>query len=123
MHDGASAHFNQLARHSLDILFPGQWIGRVGPYLWPPRSPDLNPLDLFLWGHLKTLVYETPVHDVEDLQDLIIDGCNVIQATPQIFQRVRNSLRKRVETCVIVGAIISSKYCKSFYSICIFSRL
>jgi hypothetical protein len=20
---------------------------------WPPRSPDIMPLDIFLWGHLK----------------------------------------------------------------------
>jgi len=24
---------------------------------WPPRSTDLNPLDFFLWGHLKNFVY------------------------------------------------------------------
>jgi hypothetical protein len=23
----------------------------------PPRSPDLSPLDFYLWGHLKTSVY------------------------------------------------------------------
>jgi hypothetical protein len=31
-------------------------IGRGGPTAWPPRSPDLNSLDFYLWGHLKTLV-------------------------------------------------------------------
>ena len=25
--------------------------------MWPPRFPDLNPCDLFLWGHLKSMVY------------------------------------------------------------------
>jgi hypothetical protein len=25
--------------------------------VWPPSSPDLNPCDFFLWGHLKQLVY------------------------------------------------------------------
>ncbi|GBL73687.1 hypothetical protein AVEN_230681-1 [Araneus ventricosus] len=37
--------------------YPGRWIGRGGPVLWPPRSPDLTSLDFFLWGHLKELVY------------------------------------------------------------------
>ena len=23
---------------------------------WPPRSPDLSPLDFFIWGHVKTIV-------------------------------------------------------------------
>ncbi|GBM22963.1 hypothetical protein AVEN_172313-1 [Araneus ventricosus] len=26
----------------------------------PPRSPDLNPLDCFLWGYIKQRVYATP---------------------------------------------------------------
>ena len=25
--------------------------------MWPPRSPDLNPCDFFLWGYLKSVVY------------------------------------------------------------------
>jgi hypothetical protein len=27
-----------------------RWIGRRGPTAWPPFSPDLNPLDFYLWG-------------------------------------------------------------------------
>ncbi|KAJ4448105.1 hypothetical protein ANN_10117 [Periplaneta americana] len=34
---------------------------------WPPRSPDLTSLDFFLWGHMKNLVYDTPVESEEDL--------------------------------------------------------
>lgn len=33
----------------------------------PPYSPDLNPLDFFVWGYLKSLVYETLVDLAEDL--------------------------------------------------------
>ena len=39
--------------------FPNRWLVRGGPVAWPPRSPDLTPLDYYLWGHTKTLVYET----------------------------------------------------------------
>ncbi|GFX38244.1 uncharacterized protein TNCV_3838401 [Trichonephila clavipes] len=56
-HEGAPAHFCGPVRDWLDIAFPGRWIGRQGPVLWPPRSPDLTPLDFFLWGHLEELVY------------------------------------------------------------------
>ena len=28
---------------------------------WPPRSPDLTPCDFFLWGHLKSKVYTSPL--------------------------------------------------------------
>ncbi|KAJ4433250.1 hypothetical protein ANN_15509 [Periplaneta americana] len=38
-----------------------QWMGRGGTIAWPARSPDLAPLDYFLWGHMKRLIYETSV--------------------------------------------------------------
>jgi hypothetical protein len=28
--------------------FPGRWVGRDGPIPWPPRSPDITPLDFYL---------------------------------------------------------------------------
>ena len=38
-----------------------------------PRSPDINPLDFFLWGYVKDRVYRTSVRDVETLQLRIIE--------------------------------------------------
>jgi hypothetical protein len=32
-------------------------IGRSGLILWPTCRPDLNPLDFFMWGHVKSIVY------------------------------------------------------------------
>ena len=37
------------------------------PTLWPPNSPDLNPVDYKIWGCLQELVYRTKVRDVDDL--------------------------------------------------------
>ncbi|KAJ4429330.1 hypothetical protein ANN_26334 [Periplaneta americana] len=39
----------------------GRWIGRGGPVAWPAQSPDLTPLDFFLWGCMKEKVYQTEV--------------------------------------------------------------
>ncbi|GBL76778.1 hypothetical protein AVEN_53448-1 [Araneus ventricosus] len=36
--------------------FQQQVIGYGGCVEWPPRSPDLNPLDFFLWGYIKQRV-------------------------------------------------------------------
>jgi len=52
-----SVHFN-VGRDSttfLDETFPGRWVGRRGPTAWPPRSPDLTPLDVLHGGLLRTL--------------------------------------------------------------------
>lgn len=103
MHDGAPAHFSLLVRQHLDMVYPNRWLGRGGPQPWPPRSPDLNPLDFCIWGHLKTLVYSTPVQNVEDLRHRIIQACNEIRNTPGIFERIRRSMRRRLESCVLAG--------------------
>lgn len=103
LHDGAPAHFSLVARQYLDITYPNRWIGRGGIHPWPPRSPDLNPLDFFLWGHLKSLVYRNPIDNVEELRNRIITSCDIIRQTPGIFERVRQSMRRRLDACIDVG--------------------
>jgi len=49
-------------------MFPEQWIEQHGPTAWPARSPDLNPLDFYLWRHIKFGVYATAVSDIQNLQ-------------------------------------------------------
>jgi hypothetical protein len=56
MHDATPAHFSLVDHRYLNRKFPGHWIGRGGPIAWPPHSYDLNPLDFYLWNHLKSLV-------------------------------------------------------------------
>ena len=100
MRDGAPPHFSVDVRRLLNNRFRDRWIGRGGPILWPPRSPDLNPLDYYLWGHLKALVYRTPIQDVQSLPARIMAGCKTIRNTPGILQRIRDSIRRRVDACI-----------------------
>ncbi|GBO06179.1 hypothetical protein AVEN_177952-1 [Araneus ventricosus] len=66
-HDGAPAHYRIDVRLHLNATYGQQGIGRGGPVLWPALSPDLNCLDYFLWGYVKSLVCETPINSAEDL--------------------------------------------------------
>jgi hypothetical protein len=59
--DGAPPHYLGKVREYNNTLFPCQWIGREAPRAWSPRSPDLTPLDLFLWGFLKGRVFVPPL--------------------------------------------------------------
>jgi hypothetical protein len=45
--DGAPAHYLEEVREYINTRFPGRWIARAAPIAWPPRSPDLTPLDFF----------------------------------------------------------------------------
>ncbi|GBN40441.1 hypothetical protein AVEN_125888-1 [Araneus ventricosus] len=79
--------------------YPVRWIGRGGSVAWPLRSPYLNPLDFFFWGHTKSLVYETPVDSAEDLVARIVDTVDKINTPPGIFQKMRQSFLRRCELC------------------------
>ncbi|GFW13183.1 uncharacterized protein TNCV_4120841 [Trichonephila clavipes] len=47
LHDGAPAHFSIAVRNLLHATYSGGCIGLGEPVTWPPRSPNLNPLDFF----------------------------------------------------------------------------
>ena len=66
--DGAPPYWGLDVRRSLNATFQDRWIGRGGPIRWPPRSPDLTPLDFFLWGYVKDRVFVPPVNDLPDLR-------------------------------------------------------
>ncbi|GBL72439.1 hypothetical protein AVEN_115360-1 [Araneus ventricosus] len=54
--------------------FQPQVIGYGACVEWPPRSPDLNPLDFFLWGYIKQPVYTTPPPTLQELRNRIADA-------------------------------------------------
>jgi hypothetical protein len=66
--DGAPPHFSRNVREILDNQYPQRWIGGAGPHHWPARSPDLNPLDFFLWGYLKSIIYLRLINSEADLR-------------------------------------------------------
>lgn len=93
--DGAPAHCTAEVTAALDRMFEDRWFRRLGPWNWPPRSPDITPLDFYLWGTLKEKVYQTPVHTREELENRV----------NQAFQDIDlQSLRKA--TCDGVNARI-----------------
>lgn len=55
--DGATPHTARNVLDYLDKTFNGHFISFRTHQEWPPHSPDLNPLDFFLWGYLKDKVY------------------------------------------------------------------
>jgi len=40
----------------------------ITPALWPPNSPDLNPVDYTVWSVLQERVYRTKVSEVDELK-------------------------------------------------------
>lgn len=102
MHDGCPAHFRLAVRSWLDQHFPDRWIGRGGPIPWPARSPDITPMDFFVWGRMKTLVYSTdvPVPNVEGLRNRIINAAQQIQEELTDSRVVKTGVVKRARACI-----------------------
>ncbi|CAJ0934947.1 unnamed protein product [Ranitomeya imitator] len=79
-HNVVVYHLGCQVRAFLHEQFPGTWIGRHGPVEWPPRSPDPTPLDFYLWGHLKAIVYAVKIRDAQHLKQRILEACASISS-------------------------------------------
>ncbi|GFS94496.1 putative DD41D transposase [Trichonephila clavipes] len=93
--DGATCH---TARATIDLLndtFGDRLISRFGPVNWPPRSCDLTPLDYFLWGYVKSLVYADKPQTFDNLEDNIRRVISDIR--PQILEKVIENWTSRLD--------------------------
>lgn len=97
-HDGAPAHYSRNVREILNRRFPNKWIGRGGPTSWPPRSPDLNPIDFWLWGYLKNEVYKVLPNNEDDVIVRIYGA--LTQITNETIGRVENNFLRRLHACI-----------------------
>ena len=77
--------------HYLDLQFPKAWIDRRGPVEWPPRSADLSPLNFYLWGHLKTMVYQVKIRNINYLKDRITTGRHSLTCANACSSTVENA--------------------------------
>lgn len=97
-HDGAPPHYSAAVRRFLNNQYPN-WIGRGGVTAWPPRSPDLTPMDYFLWGFIKQEVYSSVVLTFEDLRGRIIEAFQNVQGILSHKMTV-HQMRKRARYCI-----------------------
>lgn len=101
--DGAAPHYANIVRDWLGQKLPGRWIGRRGPVEWPPRSPDLTPLDFFLWGVLKDMVYAEKPNTIDILKNTIKEKVQLINSDKELCRKVCHSVKHRYEMCIEVG--------------------
>lgn len=97
--DGAPAHSTHDVYMSLTNVFEDRWIGPRGPWRWPPRSPDLTPLDFYLWGRVKNKVYFTPVASREDLELRVRRAFDEMDAV-EIREATTNGVHRRIQLCI-----------------------
>ncbi|KAG1703703.1 hypothetical protein GQR58_004165 [Nymphon striatum] len=87
-----------VVRNLLDETFPDKWIGRRGPIEFPPRSPDITPMDFFVWGVIKDSVYSRKPRSVEDLRQFVIDAFANLDR--DLCTKVCHSVVSRCRECI-----------------------
>lgn len=97
--DGAPAHRKREVIQRLSRVFRHQLVALGHQVEWPPRSPDLTPMDFFVWGYLKSQVYVTPPQNLQDLRQRIIDKC-VLMRQQGFVQRAFRGMEKRANLCI-----------------------
>jgi len=80
--DGAPAH----RVHDTVQLLETETPDFIRPTLWPPNSPDLNPVDYTIWSIMQEMVHKTKIRDVNELRQ------RIVAAWDEIDQRVMTSL-------------------------------
>lgn len=92
--DGAPSH---RAKETVQLLTEST-PSFIQPTLWPPNSPDLNPVDYKVWGVLQERVYRTPIRDVAELkQRLRAEWSDFSQS---IVNNAVNDWRLRLQACI-----------------------
>ncbi|GFW44687.1 DUF4817 domain-containing protein [Trichonephila clavipes] len=86
------------SRATIDLLkdtFGDRLISRFGPVNWPPSSCDLTPLDYFLWGYVKSLVYADKTQTLDHLEDNIRRV--IADIRPQMLEKVIENWTSRLD--------------------------
>lgn len=65
----ATAHASRMSWHPCVTCLPTIILKNI----WPPRSPDLTPLDFYLWGAMKNTVYSNNSRTTDDLMTAITE--------------------------------------------------
>ncbi|GFU15376.1 uncharacterized protein TNCV_1045791 [Trichonephila clavipes] len=96
----SSCGSNKTAQHVTqhDLLkdtFGDRLISRFGPVNWPPRSCDLTPLDYFLWGYVKSMVYADKPQTLDHLEDNI--RLVIADIRPQMLEKVIENWTSRLD--------------------------
>ncbi|GFW10942.1 putative transposase [Trichonephila clavipes] len=93
--DGATCH---TARATIDLLkdtLGDRLISRFGPVNRTPRSCELTPLDYFLWGYVKSLVYADKPQTLNHLEDNIRRV--IADIRPQMLEKVIENWTSRLD--------------------------
>ena len=78
-----------ITRESPDYIFPT---------LWPPNSPDLNPVNYKVWSVLQERVYRSRIRDVDHLKERLLEEWSLFDQ--RIIDKAVKQWRERLRAYV-----------------------
>lgn len=70
----------------------------ITPAMWPPNSPDCNPLDYYVWGAVERITNKTACANKVELRSRI---CQAFQdLSPVVVKHACSSFRSRLEAVI-----------------------
>ena len=70
----------------------------ISPDLWPPNSPDLNPVNYKICGVMQDRVYQKKVKDVNELRERLVEVWAGLQQN--LIDDAIDQWRRRLHACV-----------------------
>ena len=86
-------------RKLLSEKFEDRLISLKASHIWAPHSPDLSPLDFFLWGYAKDNVYKNKPTSISELKQEITTFMRAISA--DTCKAVIQNFAVRVRECLL----------------------
>jgi hypothetical protein len=92
--DSAPAH---RARETIELL-QRETPDFITPDLWPPNSPNLIPVNYWVWGILQVRVYRKIAEDGDELKLRLIEAWSGIKQS--VIDQATDQWRIRLNACV-----------------------
>ena len=105
MQDGARSH---TANETVRSLNQQRYLTLLQPNMWPPNSPDLNPVDYCVWSALERNVYRGRFENTTKLKEAILQEWEVL---PQaVINNAIDGFRFRVRLVIAENGQHIEKY-------------
>ena len=84
-------------------------MGSISGWDWAARSPDMNPLDFFAWGYLKSKVFEVGgrPQNMADMKAKITRVVNELE--PDMVKRAVFDVRSRAQRVIAAKGVYIEK--------------
>ena len=92
--DGAPAHTSYLVQNWLDENVHMFW----SKDFWPHNSPDLNPMDYYMWGTLERIINKNPHDNLDSLWTAIVEAMANMECSH--LQHACSRFRPRLEAVI-----------------------